>query len=144
MERRVLWWSAAALLMCAGSLALLALRDPITRANWDRITDGMTRPEVERLLGKPGGDFPGTPGGIPHPDWRTCQWTGRQEWIEVQFDADGFARNTHWHNQAGGQGFFADLLRRCGIRWTPPRRTAPPEERAYKELSPVAAQQPAR
>jgi len=139
MGRRVFRWSAAALLMAVGSLVVLLARDPINKANWDRIADGMTRQEVERLLGKPGVDVPGTPGAISRHDWRTCQWTGREEWIEVQFDAAGVARNAHWHNQAGGPGVLADITRRCGIPWTPPRR---PERREYKELSQVAALQP--
>jgi hypothetical protein len=121
--------------MDVGALVAVLLRDPINKANWDRIAAGMSRQEVERLLGKPGVDVPGTP-GISRPGWRTCQWTGRQEWIEVQFDADGLARNTHWHNQAGRPGFLVELLTRWGLPWTPPGR---PEQRDFKLLSPVAA-----
>jgi hypothetical protein len=106
--------------MAVGSLVIFLGRDPIDKANWDRITDGMTRHGVERMLGKAGVDVPGAPGSVSRPGWRTCQWTGREGWIEVQFDAGGVARNTHWHNQAGGPGFLADLARRCGTPWALP------------------------
>ena len=42
MKRRMTLWLAAGLLMVVGSLVVSLLRDPINKANWDRITDGMS------------------------------------------------------------------------------------------------------
>jgi hypothetical protein len=53
----------------------------LTQANFDRVEVGMTRPEVEALLGKPwcqvgGGVSSGLLGGVApaHPDWGVFSW----------------------------------------------------------------------
>jgi hypothetical protein len=143
MDKRVLLCLAAALFLVGGSLAFILLRDPINKANWDRITDGTTRPEVEHMLGKPGIDVPCCPGSS-RPGWRLCQWTGRQEWIEVQFDAEGFARSTHWHNRSGSPGFLANLLAPGGLQWIFPHRSTRPERREAKHLHPTGDTSPPR
>jgi hypothetical protein len=135
MERRMLWWLAPALLLISVSLAVALMHDPVNKANWDRIGEGTTRAEVERMLGKPGVDVANTPGGVDHPGWRTCQWTGTEEWIEVQFDSDGFARRTCWHNQASRPGVLEDLARRAGIPWPLARRKVRPERYEGREFA---------
>src|SRR5262245_54104152 len=47
----------AGALLCA--FMLTGATDPITQANFERLTYGMTRDQVEQILGGPAGDFSG-------------------------------------------------------------------------------------
>jgi hypothetical protein len=58
MRTRKLWWVVAGLamlaLLAAGAFALWPRPDRVTRENVHRISEGMTRAEVEAILGPPG------------------------------------------------------------------------------------------
>jgi hypothetical protein len=82
MRRRKLLVALAglAVAVAAGAIVLWPREDRVTRANYDRIRDGMTRAEVEAILGPPG----------PPGDFRTGHGETR-----VVFE-DGSTANTRW------------------------------------------------
>lgn len=98
------WLLAALCLLLAADLGLLALRlspSPINAASLDRIRPGMTRAEVEALLGGPPGDYRRrgavydalavvVPDGQPEADKYTSEgteeWLGDRMLIAVRFD----------------------------------------------------------
>ena len=58
MRERKLWWAVGgltlALLLADGAFMAWPRPDRITRENFDRVTTGMSRSEVEAILGPPG------------------------------------------------------------------------------------------
>jgi hypothetical protein len=83
-------------------------RDSITEANYRRLADGMTRDQVEQILGGPAGDYSGGTADPTAPitihdgersysflndDWgywsRGEVWIGHEAAIRVTFDVDG-------------------------------------------------------
>ena len=80
---------AGALAACAvtlGVLALLPARPGVTKANFDRIQDGMRIEEVDQIFGGPGLNFD----GFAHHKHTTLVWQaddGSIAFIEVEGDA---------------------------------------------------------
>jgi hypothetical protein len=84
----------AVALLLTGALFLLFPRSSrVTKAAFDQIEVGMSRPEVEAILGGPPGDYTTMP---VQPDLRSpgglvecLYWEGDEGTIEVTVDADG-------------------------------------------------------
>ena len=67
MRRRWLWWVLAVAIVLAAAFVLRSPRaDRITPENYARVQPGMTRAEVEAILGPPG-DFRKGPSNAPNP-----------------------------------------------------------------------------
>uniref|UniRef100_A0A7C2JYW7 Outer membrane protein assembly factor BamE n=1 Tax=Schlesneria paludicola TaxID=360056 RepID=A0A7C2JYW7_9PLAN len=83
MSRRLLGWALAAVL-------LAGCADPVTRANFDRLKPGMTRAEVEAVLGPPHQVYQGS----------ILSWSGghEQRVITVILDDRGLVSE---YNQTG-------------------------------------------
>ncbi len=131
------WWRWFAV---GSGLALIALaafvlwpRQPrVTRENCGRIRQGMTRAEVEALLGPPGDYRTGpvdydaglvpiktTPLTMPYAsDDEVARWTGDGAYMAVQFDSDG--RVGTWYlipTSRAAQSPVSDLLWRLKRQW---------------------------
>ena len=85
----------AAMLVCAALPFLLTKPIRITEANCERIRPGMTRTEVEVILGAPPGDYEtGRRGivldlygnGVLMNEGRMQEWGGNEGFIQVGFD----------------------------------------------------------
>jgi hypothetical protein len=113
----------------AGVLSLLvSSRDKpgVTLANFEKLKAGMTRAEVEELLGGP-------PGEYGDPRWRTASeidpsdespdvWS-RDGWvIVIYFGDDGRLRSKQIHNAMEGEPWFQELF-----AWLWPRPQPEPE-----------------
>ena len=87
IRRKWRWLLAGALLgaVLLVALALLPQRHPIDKATVDRIRPGMTRGEVEELLGGRGLATART----PVPGQTKTAWMGSEGGCVVVFDADG-------------------------------------------------------
>ncbi|MDV7212346.1 SmpA / OmlA family protein [Azotobacter beijerinckii] len=62
-------------------LLLAACSDPLNQENYSKLKPGMTRPEVEQLLGKPtecSGAF----------GFSSCTWGDQRTFISVQYGGD--------------------------------------------------------
>lgn len=62
-------------------LLLAACNDRLSQENYSRLKPGMTRPEVEQLLGKPtecSGAF----------GFSSCTWGDQQKFISIQYGGD--------------------------------------------------------
>ena len=111
------------LLLGVGVLAVLGMagmvvwesqpRPGITRANYERIREGMTLVEVEAILGRPGDGFGGD-GDTP----RVRFWQGDHVKVTVWFDTDGCVEagwcgtgEEEWEPLTEDEGFL-DRLRR--------------------------------
>jgi hypothetical protein len=96
-----------ALLVLAAMLAIsipafLPPTPGVTYGNFSRIDAGMTRAEVEALLGPPTaaglkGDFVAADGGERPVDW--CYWRGRNsdKQCQVFFDKNGRVLQANWN-----------------------------------------------
>ncbi|WP_349570782.1 outer membrane protein assembly factor BamE domain-containing protein [Azotobacter salinestris] len=62
-------------------LLLAACNDRLNQENYSRLKPGMTRPEVEQLLGKPV-ECSGALG------FSSCTWGDQQKFISIQFGGD--------------------------------------------------------
>jgi len=63
------------------TVALLAACSPVTQENFAKLHAGMSRPEVEELLGKPG-ECAGALG------MSSCTWGQKNRFISIQFAGD--------------------------------------------------------
>jgi hypothetical protein len=111
--RQLVWVSVA---LCLVALALgvteelLALVDPISQANCDRLTAGMPREQVEALLGGPGVP-PSCGTGIP-PGEDPEYWRGRGGLICVVFDSNGRVLRVDYSSmRSSGGPWLLDRLR---------------------------------
>jgi hypothetical protein len=99
MQRRKLQWALAglAVVVTSGAAVLWPRTEQITRQNFDRIHTGMTRTEVEAILGRPG-DYSTAPIEVEYrgdsvrvPD----RWVSDQAVIAISFfDAHDQAKGT--------------------------------------------------
>jgi hypothetical protein len=102
-QRRLGILTGAGLVLVLGGALLpivLPRPSPVTRAAFERIERGMTRAEVEDILGGPPGDYRTRPGArllidirgggsMPVPAYRSfATWEGDEGIIEVTFDRD--------------------------------------------------------
>ena len=127
MRRRRLLVALAGLAVVAATAVLLWPRDPITWKNFNRICKGMTRAEVEAILGPPNltgaelekldvDDFEDVPAIQPwgddylfYDEERGRFWLGNAGVITVTFEND-CAVSKAWDPYAG-------LLTRLWARW---------------------------
>jgi hypothetical protein len=90
-----------------GVLALLPARPGVTRENFDRIEIGMTRAEVEAILGPPTDFFTGWPFPEPNePIWEN----DRADEGQIQFDEDSRVKAKDWHEMPDDRGVFERLM----------------------------------
>lgn len=85
-KRRLVWVIVAVCLALAVVLAGALVVRPhpvVNRANFERVNEGMTRAEVEAILGRLPGD------DAPAPDAAVCSWMGDGTEILVAFDKNG-------------------------------------------------------
>jgi hypothetical protein len=109
MTRKHLLLLAPLPLAVAVTLAALALRPPrpgVTKANFDRIQDGMTKAEVERLLGGTGLPFHGFANQEP---LRTFVWSGDDGSIAFVEITDNSVVSKQWRPSTES---ITDKLRR--------------------------------
>jgi hypothetical protein len=93
--------AAGLTLLLSGALNRQPIAPGLTQENFDRVRIGMTRPEVEALLGDPwqfigGGIELESPDGRPvadHPDRGILTWKGEDDdWFPVSVSFDRFGR----------------------------------------------------
>ncbi len=133
-RRKLRWVVAVGLVVLAGFVGFAAWPRPIrvTRENCGRVRQGMTRAEVEALLGPPG-DYRTGPvdwdgGFVPLKlapitmPWETsdndARWAGDSAYIAVRFDPDG--RVGSWYvvrTSKAAQSPLGDLLWRLQRQW---------------------------
>jgi hypothetical protein len=88
-------------------LAVLAMfpaqpmKTGVRRANIHRIEIGMTRAEVEAVLG-PGGSTKGGPAPAVHNGRTLYTWWGEHGTISLTFDDDGHAKTKQWDDRPSG------------------------------------------
>jgi len=90
--RRVL--AGLAVLMAAATFLFWHGRDRVTAENYERLRKGMTRAEVEAILGPPGDYASGPAVGEDELWWRLRfqladhSWVGNSAWIMVTYEKD--------------------------------------------------------
>jgi hypothetical protein len=140
MRSRKLRWALTAGLVALAGVAAFALwprPNRVTRENCARIRQGMTRAEVDALLGPPG-DYRTGPvdydrGLVPLKiapitmPWETSddddRWAGDSAYLAVRFDPEG--RVGSWYvvpTSKAAQSPLGNLLWRLGRQW---RRWSP-------------------
>ncbi len=140
MRRRKLLPGALAVLVLAGvaTFALWPSPHRVTRENCGRVREGMTRAEVEAVLGPPGDyrtgpvNFDGglvfdggfvplkvTPITMPwESDVDDARWAGDSAYLAVRFDSAGRVRGCYLvRTSKAAQSPLADLLWRLGRQW---------------------------
>jgi hypothetical protein len=136
MRRRRLRWvlaGLAVLLLVAGAFVLWPQPERFTRENCGRVEEGMTRAEVESLLGPPGdyrtgpsdydaGLVPIRVAPITMPPWETSDndacWAGDSAYMAVRFDSAGRAHA--WYcvpTSKAAQSRLDDLVWRAKRQW---------------------------
>jgi hypothetical protein len=110
------WWiiAAATIAGCIGlALIIPALRPPrpgVTKGNFDRIEIGMTRAEVEEILGPPTEDFPrgvlALGLGIDGPIWEN----DRGDEAQIRFDENNRVKARDWDEWPDDRGVFEKLM----------------------------------
>jgi hypothetical protein len=95
MKKKRLLLTAGLLVMLAsaGFVIMLAVQDSpgVTKANLDRIEEGMTRKEVEAIFGCQGAQT------RPYRRGSVIKWLAEDGGsATVDFDLDGFVRGTDW------------------------------------------------
>jgi hypothetical protein len=145
MRRRKLLVALAglAVVVAAGAVVLWQRQSSrITQENFDRIRDGMSRAEVEEILGSPG-DYRTGPGATnlgrdvimwvidpdvhPYPpsSWSKIDegphswgyWLGDSFQISVAIDDSGQVQEMHGFPRRTTQGVFDNLLWRAKRQW---------------------------
>jgi hypothetical protein len=112
-----------AVVLVAGALYFLAWsrQGKITKANYDKIEQGMTEAEVEEILGS-GSDssrrkvfVPAEGGVLPPPVRVNKYWDGPEGTIWVQFwveSGTGKVRDKHWFRQPS---LWDEIKKRLGL-----------------------------
>jgi hypothetical protein len=104
LSRRWLVGLVALALACALLALAVAPADPIGPAGYPRIREGMSRDEVQAIMGRPpglyyGGSRKSVPYAIPTRSWGVAErggegfthagWWGDRQYVYVYFDRDG-------------------------------------------------------
>ena len=144
MRRRTLpvVLAGLAVMVAAGAVVLWPRKDRITQENYDGIRMGMSRAEVEEILGLPG-DYRTGPGATnlgrdviawvidpdvhPYPpsSWSKIDegphswgyWLGDSFQISVAIDDSGQVQEMHGFPRRTTQGVFDNLLWRAKRQW---------------------------
>jgi hypothetical protein len=131
MRRQRLRWAAGApALLALGALVLWPRPDRLTRENFERIKEGMSRAEAEAMLGGPPGYHADGPVGYPNgylpadlqgfPPGHTSEtWLGDSGIVEVVFDPHGRVAWRQWSpSERDPETSRIEWLRwRAEVRW---------------------------
>lgn len=108
--------AAGGLMVAVGCVSLTATDQPgVTRANFNRVREGMSRGDVEAIFGRPCDTVRITDAssslwiGRPEND---LDWSGCTGNAEVNFGADGRVRCAVWNWTTDMGSFFQKSLRR--------------------------------
>ncbi len=138
MRRRKLLWAAVVGLVALAGVAAFALwprPDRVTTENFDRIHKGMTRGEVEAILGPPG-DYTNGPTAAPASSYpviydpvrgmwlqgdegsTVAEWRSDTGWLRVLFSVSGRVED-HWFQPQDRieQSALDNLLWRAKRQW---------------------------
>jgi len=110
-KRWHVWLGLALLLGLAGSLALIcSSKSRLTQANFDRIQEGMSEPELVAILGVPDPEYHGPRTG---PSWSGSTWSSGPNWICVSYAGSrvygkaihlaGCSEILQWYVKKGGE-----------------------------------------
>ena len=122
-KRRAAWVGAAAVAaVFAAPVGWWLLQPPgISRAGFERIRVGMTRREVEAILGEPEGRYRGTMAGRiieeipPAPDsgddGYSALWTNGYEYVFVDYRPDGTVARKRYIRMDGRHPTLIDRLK---------------------------------
>jgi hypothetical protein len=110
---------AVGVCLTLAGLALLPPRPGVTQANFDRIEDGMTREEVERILGGPGrlvaknGEIMGGPGAAFVMNGNLFLWDNPRNdtIVSVSFDDANRVIGKDWKDWGPPETFLQKLQR---------------------------------
>jgi hypothetical protein len=127
-RRRLLLGAGALALLGLAGVAVVRLAGPsprINRESYDQIRPGMTRQQVEHIIGAAPGDYRRAGGRavyferpeLPDPQATTVGleeevWIGEEAAILVGFDARGLAADKQFATMPHGDETFLDRLRR--------------------------------
>jgi hypothetical protein len=111
-------------LLVVGIAALLLWPEPpepdrVTQENFDRISDGMSRAEVEAILGPPG-DSTSEPPSQLYPSLKSLglDWDADTAWVSIGFDdSGGVVRKRFYSMSRREQGPLDNLLWRAKRQW---------------------------
>src|SRR5260370_20047910 len=103
-----------------GVLALLPARQGVTKANFDRIEIGMTRPDVEAILGPPS-DL-----GLMRRGLLEFDSDVTDDFAQVMFDENNLVRTKEWVGFPDERSWWQQLLER-----TPWHEKLPPRIRIF-------------
>ena len=119
----------AALAAVAVAVAVaLAVRTPVMWPHWrvvpddaDRIKTGMTRTEVESVLGLPETTRL-TPRGLirgedPRVKWYSGEWEGANGTLMIELDVYARVESSSWRPDGGRKSALEQLTRRAKRRW---------------------------
>jgi hypothetical protein len=111
-------FAVALLLFGAGFPLLFPRPSPVTKAAFDQLEVGMTRAEVEAILGGPPGDYttgPTNPNltaiGTIDPEVEELWWCGDEGEINLGFDVRGVVFSKEWYDQEGERPGVIERLR---------------------------------
>jgi hypothetical protein len=126
--RKSLPAGVAALLVLLGALVWVAVAPPlpcpVTEGAYDRIEEGMSRAQVEGLLGGPPGDYRTKPGLVPLAIPGLADrgvpevWWGDQGFVVVLFGGTDRVREKSFHRLSATEAGPIETLRwRLARRW---------------------------
>jgi hypothetical protein len=118
----------ALLAALAAVAAALAVRTLVLWPRWrvvpddaDRIKTGMTRTEVEAVLGRPETTRL-TPRGVirgedPRVKWYSGEWEGANGTLVIELDVYARVESCSWRTDGGRKSAFDQLTRRAKRQW---------------------------
>jgi len=121
------WWiiAAATIAGCVGlAFVIPALRPPrpgVTKENFDRIEIGMTRAEVEAILGPPTEDFAGVVAFANNGFDGTIWENDRADEAQIRFDENNSVKTKNWDEWPDDRGVFEKLMDQLPWRERPDR-----------------------
>jgi hypothetical protein len=120
--RKALLAGVPLLLVLAGALVLLRPPGPcpVTRGAYERIEPGMSRTEVEEILGGPPGDYRTRPTRVeegPGSGFTWEGWWGDEGMVEVCFRGDSVLVTRFQETLPPGPGLLETLRWRLKRRW---------------------------